>query len=32
MRVDAAAPELHAAVDWTVPPLSLDKDFQAIAQ
>jgi hypothetical protein len=26
------APELHAAVDWTVPPISLDKEFQAIAR
>jgi hypothetical protein len=27
-----AAPELHAAVDWTVPTISLDKEFQAIAR
>src|SRR3954447_4899727 len=26
------APELHAAVDWSVPPVALDKEFQAIAR
>lgn len=25
-------PELHAAVDWAVPPLSLDKEFQAVVR
>lgn len=27
-----AVPELHAAVDWATPPLSLDKEFQAITR
>lgn len=27
-----SAPELHAAIDWTVPPVPLDKEFQAIVR
>ena len=27
-----AAPELHAAIDWAIPPIFLDKEFQSIAR
>jgi hypothetical protein len=27
-----AAPELHAATDWAIPPVFLDKEFSAIAR